>query len=218
MFTFSKGDVAFSSDLPESMALHLTRDVCVSLSGAPDGSRVNARIAGGIASLQIEHPDIIDMRRQLFFSESGAMTLHNQRVRLSEHARGTRFLGRSVAHQIRGIDALPSFSKLRVDRFSSVVVKRPRLEDAETAGGPDLGYWILPRLGFDTPFPADKKLLSTAFPHISPKSLTLLLMDIDARKWWIDIGFAYSFSLKFDLQAESRSREFLRRYTSSSSH
>lgn len=60
--------------------------------------------------------------------------------------------------------------------------------------------------------------LSAAFPQISPKSLMLLLMDNDASKWWLDVGFAYSFSPKFDLRAESKSREFLGRYTSSASN
>lgn len=214
MFTFSGKDITFRSSLPDAMAMHLPREACIALSGAPDGATVHAGMEGGFAFLEVEHSVIVEMRRQLFFLPTGEMDLHNQRIRLSASARGTRFLARSIQQQIAGIDELGSHSSLKVGRFSSVVVRRGYPEGRENHDeDPDLGYWLLPRLGFDTPFPGDRELLVANFPHLSPKSLALVVEDKDASKWWLEVGHGYHFTLKFDLVAGSRSRAVLRRYT-----
>lgn len=113
--------------------------------------------------MEVTHPAIVEMRRQILLSPSGGMTLHNQRVRLSADMRGTRFLARSIGQQIVGIDGLRAHPTLKVETFSGVVVARGYPEGRDTSGDPDIGYWLLPRLGFESSFPASRELLAGAF-------------------------------------------------------
>lgn len=213
MFTFNGRDATFQSTLPEWMQKQLPRDVCIALSGVPDGATLNAGLAGGIVFLEVTHPLIVEMRRQLFFSASGHMDLHNQRVRLSPDARGKKFLGRSVAAQLTGLDELARHTSLQVEKFTSVSVQRGASQGKHASDDPDIGYWLLPRLGFDTGLPGASAQFAAMFPHLSTRSLTQILEDHDASRWWLSVGHAFSFTMRFDLSKSSRSRAALSAYT-----
>ena len=152
MLSFTDSHIEVENLLPDAMKAHLTHRVCRTLSGAPDSSVVQVRMEGGVVVMDVKHPKIVEMRRQLFFLLSGGMNLHNQRIRLAPSGRGSGFLASGVKRQLSGIDALPSYSRLRVERFTSVVLRREFSGDGSQLQDPDVGYWLLPQLGFDASY------------------------------------------------------------------
>ncbi|WP_416761912.1 hypothetical protein ACNI65_06540 [Roseateles sp. So40a] len=217
MFTFDGRDIEFISTLDASLARHLPENICVLLSGAPDCSVVTVGLEGGFVCLNVSHPGVDYMRRQLFFSSNGEIDLHNQRIRLHTTARGQGFLARSVSRQLEGIETLSVQGNMTVSSFSTVVVAPAYANQNDSRAEPDIGYWLLPQLGFDSPciIPGT---LTERFPRASPKSLVRLLQERDIQDWWFDAGRSASFSLKFSLEPGSLSRQVLRDYTTRQSN
>jgi hypothetical protein len=212
MLSFTDSNIEVENSLPDAMKAHLTPRLCRTLSGAPDGSVVHVVLEGGIVVMDVEHPEVVEMRRQMFFLPSGGMNLHNQRVRLAPSARGSRHLAQSVTRQVSGVDALSAYSQLRVERLTSAVLRREGSGVDTQSDDPDVGYWLLPQLGFDAPFP-DRSALAAAFPGISVASLREVLADKERCAWWREVGHTYSFGLRFDLEHGSWSRTALDDYT-----
>lgn len=206
--SFSGKDIRVISTLPTSMAEQLSPVTLAAMSGAPDGSTVHLTVVTGKIAIDVVHPSIEYMRRQIYFRDGKGICLVNQRVRIHKEARGSKFLARSLVSQVKAIDCLELHPSLQEVGFDTQVAQKDPEEGDDLT---DIGYVLLPRIGFNSEIP-NLPEFRKQFPNCRATLLSDVAASPTLRSWWTQVGHEYDFTLSFDLAKESLSRKYLDAY------
>lgn len=200
-FDATKVNVTLGADVPDVF----TTEDYIGLSGAFTGSTVQVEFSAGVLSLEVKHPAVRRMRREVKFDIDGATWfVYNSKFRIRPEYWGQDLAARSIWTQARAAQAL-GFDRLSTYAVGNFQSASNPLKDERWSG-----YWVWPRLGFDGDIPGEVlPRLSPAFQHFRR---VLQLMQTDAgRDEWHRHGD--DIAVRFDLTAGSASWQMLERYT-----
>jgi hypothetical protein len=177
----------------------------IRLSGAFSGSSVQVEVSGTSISMDVKHPAVRKMRREISFDiTSGRWFVYNSKFRIRPEYWGQDLAARSIFTQARAAQALgfDRLSTYAVGNFQSA--SNPLKEERWS------GYWVWPRLGFDGDIPADVvSRLSPPFQHFKRVS-QLMQTEAGADEWHRQ---GDDIAVRFELAAGSVSWQLIERYT-----
>lgn len=176
----------------------------ISLSGAISNSMLNVSYTGLFIKLEVKHPAILEMSRELFYDiDRSCWVIYNSKFCVQDEYR-RRYLGvRSITVQARaaqriGVGRILAYAKGNCKTFAQT-------DKAEQW----LGYWLWPRVGFDAYIPeAIRSRLSTGFQNCWRLS-ELIATEAGAYEWYLR---GDSINVEFDLTPGSSSWQTLERY------
>jgi len=176
------------------------------LSGAFRDSIVRVTREGMAIVMEVEHPAVLKMRRELSFDiEQNCWYVYNSKFRLNTEYWGQQLAVRSIATQARAAQALG------IQRLSTHAVGSYQLANRPNKDERWSGYWIWPRIGFDGEIPSNvRSKLSTFFQRCQTVS-DLIWTEEGAAEWRLH---GEDVALRFDTAEGSRSWKILERYTS----
>lgn len=181
-------------------------EALVGLCGAFSDSRVLVNFTGMFLQLEVIHPAVRLMRRELSYDlDAGKWVVFNAKLRLQPDYWGRDLGVRSIALQARAAQALGvgHLATFAVGDFSTA--SNPRKEDRWS------GYIVWPKIGFDADIPADM-LHRLPAAQAAARRLSDLMASSEGQDWWLRNGS--DIAVRFDLASGSVSWRLLERYTS----
>ena len=175
----------------------LSADEVGDMIGAPDGSTITVTAEAGTIYMEVKHPNVTDMLRELSRID-GKLVLYNDSLMLKPDAPK----GMGTAIVTRQVEAARTMGIGKIDLFAGGFLGWENMN----------GYYTWPRVGFDAPIPSEKASNIPIKIKQKMKSETMLeLYRTQAgRDWWLANGGGVS--LSFDTDPNSKSSQTLDSY------
>lgn len=190
----------------ERVLEYFDEEALARLSGAFSDSIVQATIEGLAIVMEVHHPAVRKMRRELSFDiQEDCWFIYNSKFRINPDYWGQQLAVRSVATQARAAQSLG------IRRISTYALGNFQMANRPSKDERWSGYWVWPRIGFNGEIPPEVRRKLSA-PFSGCKTLSDLMQTDEGEAEWLLHGD--DVAVRFDTAQGSTSWKILERYTS----
>lgn len=184
---------------------HLTDLDYARISGAPRNSRLDVSFNGFTLAMDVHHPYVLSMRRELNFDiDVDRWYIYNSKLVVNPEVRSSGLGVRSVCTQILAA------KELGMSKICGTAVGNYETSQAADPAERWIGYWVWPRLGFDALVPEHVRA-RLPWPYSDATYVSQLMLSPEGQLEWKRHGD--EIGVAFDMTPGSSSWVLFNHYT-----